>query len=87
MFENYFWNSSLIPEDLYYFMTIKKDCNLPKRCLIYLLYKLKLKVLEKFIKDKLELEQFEPIKSSVISPVLLVPKALGDLRVYVDYRK
>jgi hypothetical protein len=78
---------SQLPPELHYSMKIKEGQQVPKGCAIYPLDELKMSVLDKFIKDKLALGHIEPSKSPVVSPVLLVPKASGDLRVCVDYRK
>ena len=79
-------SSSKVPCDLHFSIKLKKDCSPPRGCPIYSIDSKKSDVLEAYIKEKLALGHISKSKSSIVSPVILVPKGLKELRVCIDYR-
>ena len=64
-----------------------KDCMLPKWCPIYTSNLKAQETLGSYIQDMLAQGLIVPSKSSVVSPVLLVPKSDGKLQPCVDFKR
>ena len=77
--------ASKLPRELHFSIKLKKDCSPPRGCPIYSIDNKKSLVLIEYIKEKLALGHISKSKSSVVSPVMLVPKGLKELRVCIDY--
>lgn len=77
----------IIPDSLHFKINFKpgsdKYFGSPK----YALDVLKLNCLQKYIEEKLEDGVIVPSTSSTVSPVILVPRGTGEMRVCIDFRK
>ena len=76
-----------VPQNLFFKIDFKPDANKCFGSPVYSLDILKLKYLKEYIDSKLKEGVIVPSKSSLVSPVILVPKSSGELRVCVDYRR
>ena len=76
-----------VPQNLFFKIDFKPNANKYFGSPVYALDVLKLKYLKEYIDSKLKEGVIVPSKSSLVSPVILVPKSSGKLRVCVDYRR
>ena len=76
-----------VPQNLFFKIDFKPDANKYFGSPVYSLDILKLKYLKEYIDSKLKEGVIVPSKLSLVSPVILVPKSSGKLRVCVDYRR
>jgi len=53
---------------------------------LYILLRIKLEVLQKFLEENLARGWIKPSESPAASPVIFVPKKNKSLRLYIDYR-
>ena len=76
-----------VPQNLFFKIDLKHDANKYFGSPVYALDILKLKYLKEYIDSKLKEGVIVQSKLSLVSPVILVPKSSGKLRVCVDYRR
>ena len=76
-----------VPQNLFFKIDFKPDANKYFGSPVYSLDILKVKYLMEYIDSKLKEGVIVPSKLSLVSPVILVPKSSGKLRVCVDYRR